>query len=199
MKIIFGLGNPGLKYEVTRHNCGFLTLDKIADIIGADFDKKAEDNLVAAAVYRGEKLMLAKPQMFMNLSGFPLSRLCSYYKVEYEDILVIHDDLDLAPCTLRFRRGGSDGGHNGIKSIIAQTGTKNINRLKIGIGHGLYDTADYVTGIFSSEEMPLFAKTFAAGAEAALMWAFDGISAAMNKYNNWQPPELAEEKEQGED
>jgi len=183
MKIIFGLGNPGLQYANTRHNCGFLALDKLAYELNTEFGKKNEDNLIAAAMYENCRLILAKPQLYMNLSGFPLTRLCHYYKVDYHDILVVHDDLALPPTTLRFRRSGSDGGHNGMKSIIEQTGTNEINRLKIGIGPALYDAADYVTGRFSDEEIPLFAEAFTQAAEAVLCWVNDGIGEAMNKYN----------------
>ena len=109
MKIIFGLGNPGLRYAATRHNCGFLTLDCLAEHLSLAFDKKIEDNLVASTIYQGEKLLLAKPQLYMNLSGFPLARLCHYYKVDYSEILIVLDDLALPPTSLRFRRGGSDG------------------------------------------------------------------------------------------
>ena len=187
MKIIFGLGNPGLRYAATRHNCGFLTLDCLAEHLGLAFDKKIEDNLVASAIYQGEKLLLAKPQLYMNLSGFPLARLCHYYKVDYSEILIVLDDLALPPTSLRFRRGGSDGGHNGMKSIIEQTGTKNINRLKIGIGEALFNTVDHVIGAFSPEEMPAFAKTFSLAAEGVLCWLQEGIESAMNKYNCLEP------------
>lgn len=184
MKIIFGLGNPGLRYSATRHNCGFMTLDSLAYQLDCSFGKKELDNQLAAAVWRGEKLLLAKPQSFMNLSGFPVMRLVNYYKVELAEILVIHDDLDLPPAALRLRRGGSDGGHNGIKSIIQQSGSTAINRLKIGIGAALYDTPDYVLSPFSAEEAPLFAATFKLAAEAACCWAASGIEAAMNQYNH---------------
>ncbi len=184
MKIIFGLGNPGLKYAVTRHNCGFMTLDKLAYDLGCSFGHKELDNDLASGYYHGQKILLAKPQSYMNLSGFPVRRLCAYYKVEYSDILVIHDDLALEPGRLRLRRSGSDGGHNGMKSILTQTGTKNISRLKIGIGAAPYDTAQYVLAPFPKEDMPFYAATFARAAEAALCWVEEGIEAAMNKYNN---------------
>lgn len=184
MKMIFGLGNPGLKYSVTRHNCGFMTLDKIADELGCSFGRKEMDNDIASAVYKGQKIILAKPQSYMNLSGFPLSRLCGYYKVDYSDVLVIHDDLSLEPGKLRLRRGGSDGCHNGIKSIIEQTGTRNINRLKIGIGEAPFgNTVEFVLAPFSRDDMAFFAAAFARAAEAALCWADEGIDVAMNKYN----------------
>jgi PTH1 family peptidyl-tRNA hydrolase len=184
MKIIFGLGNPGLRYEATRHNCGFLTLDTLADDLQTSFDTRQEDNFIAKAAYRGERLILAKPQLFMNRSGYPLVRLCNYYKVDYEDILIILDDLALAPTMLRLRRNGSDGGHKGMQSIIEQTGVSAINRLKIGIGCAPFDAAGYVTGLFSKEETPGFAKAFALAAEIALCWVTDGIDQAMNRYNN---------------
>lgn len=183
MKIIFGLGNPGLRYAVTRHNCGFLTLDQIAAELNTEFGKKEHDNFVAVGHHAGEKIMLAKPQSYMNLSGFPLTRLCAYYKVDYADMLVIYDDMSLPPGSLRFRRAGSDGGHNGIKSIIAQTGTSSFSRLKIGIGAAPYDAALYVTTPFEKAEMPLFAETFRSAAKAALFWVKNGVDAAMNEFN----------------
>ncbi len=183
MKIIAGLGNPGLQYAATRHNCGFMTIDQIADQLSVAVSKKESDCLTGVGIYRGEKLLLAKPQAFMNLSGFPLSRLAGYYKVDLADILIVSDDLDLPCGTLRLKRSGRDGGHNGWKSIIEQFGSMQINRIKIGIGSAPYDTADYVLGRFSSEEMPVMAKTLRVAAEAALFWAKNGIGEAMNKYN----------------
>ena len=184
MKIIFGLGNPGLRYATTRHNCGFLVLDQIAAALGCQFAKSEHDNLTATGFWHGEKIMLAKPQSYMNLSGYPYVRLCDYYKVDYQDTLIIFDDLSLQPGQLRFRRNGSDGGHNGMKSIILQSGSKDVNRLKVGIGAAPYDTAVYVTSPFGKEEMPLFADTFKLAADAALCWAEKGISCAMNEYNH---------------
>ena len=183
MKIIFGLGNPGGKYELSRHNCGFMTLDRIAAALGCSFTKKEQDNVTASGIYRGQRLLLAKPQSYMNLSGFPLARLCAYYKVDYSEILVIHDDMDLPAGRLRLRRGGQSGGHNGIKSIIEQTGTTDFNRLKIGIGRPVYDTVDHVLLPIAAPDMPLFASAFERAAEAALCWADQGIAAAMNEYN----------------
>lgn len=192
MKIIFGLGNPGLQYFATRHNCGFLTLDKLAYELNTEFSKKIEDNITASGNYKGERLLLAKPQLYMNRSGFPLARLCHYYKVEYSDILIVLDDLSLPPNTLRFRRGGSNGGHNGMKSIIEQTGTNAINRLKIGIGAAPYYTPDYVLGRFEKEEAIEFTNTFATAAEAILCWVEEGISKSMNKYNTKEQPSKEE-------
>ncbi len=192
MKIIFGLGNPGPRYAATRHNCGFITLDHIADELGCTFGRKEQDNEIASAFYKGNKLLLAKPQSYMNLSGFPLARLCAYYKVEYSDILVIQDDLDLPPGTLRFRRGGSAGGHNGLKSIIEQTGTMAINRLKIGIGSPLGSVIDYVVSPFYDDELPVMGPVFIRAAQAALCWAEQGIAAAMNQFNHTPEPKPLE-------
>lgn len=190
MKIIFGLGNPGSLYANTRHNCGFLTVDKLAEILKTDFGKKIEDNLIATAFYGDRHLILAKPQLYMNLSGFAVTRLCRYFKVDYQDILVVHDDLALPPAILRFRRKGSDGGHNGMKSIIEQTGTQEINRLKIGIGPALFDAANYVTGRFTNEEIPQFTQAFATAADAVLCWVKEGISVAMNSFNRRNQAEI---------
>lgn len=183
MKIIFGLGNPGTRYALSRHNCGFLTLDRMAEKMGCGFGKREQDNLVAAGLWRGERLLLAKPQSYMNLSGFPLTRLCGYYKADYGDILVIHDDMDLPAGRLRLRRGGQSGGHNGLKSIIEQSGSTDFNRLKIGVGRPLFDTVDHVLNPIAKEDWPLFDAAFDRAAAAAFLWAERGIAAAMAEYN----------------
>ena len=184
MKIICGLGNPGISYSVTRHNCGFLTLDAIAKELNNEISRKEQNALTAIIHNSGEKILLVKPQSYMNLSGFPLSALVNYYKVEIEDVLVIFDDMSLPVGTIRFRRGGTSGGHNGMQSIIEQLGTVNINRLKIGIGTPVYpDAKDYVLGRFSEEEIPVMAKVFATAKDAALFWVRNGINNAMNEYN----------------
>ncbi len=184
MKIIAGLGNPGPRYSLTRHNCGFLTLDILAGLLEVKIEKKEQDSLTAQANYKGQKLFLLKPQSFMNLSGFPLIRAANYYKIPLENILIIFDDMSLPCGSLRLRADGGSGGHNGINSIIEQAGTNKINRLKIGIGPSVYpDSADYVLAPFTEEEMPLMAEAFKKAAEAALFWAEKGIEEAMNKYN----------------
>ncbi|MGI5891144.1 MAG: aminoacyl-tRNA hydrolase [Bacillota bacterium] len=183
MKIIVGLGNPGSKYAVTRHNVGFLTLDIIADSLSAVFKEK-DHALQALVDYCGEKILLLKPLTFMNLSGHAVIAAVNFYKIDQEDMLIIYDDMDLEPGRIRLRRGGSAGGHNGMGSIIEQLGDNKINRLKIGIGHSPYVSgSNYVLSRFNNEEMPLLANTIKNAAEAALFWAKNGISAAMNKYN----------------
>ncbi len=184
MKLIAGLGNPGPEYANTRHNCGFLVLDQLAKQLNMGFDKWQKNALLAGGFFEGEKLFLLKPQSFMNLSGFPLVEVCQYYQIDYRDVLIVFDDMDLPCGTIRLRRSGSDGGHKGMKSIIEQTGTMRINRLKIGIGHGAYDnTVDYVLGRFTEEEQPILEKSFISAAQAALCWVKFGIGDAMNQYN----------------
>lgn len=183
MKLIVGLGNPGLQYAATRHNVGFLVLDQLADRLDTRFAKREHNCETAQAFHQGQKLLLAKPQSYMNLSGYPVLALCQYYKLEFDELLVICDDLALPPGQLRLRRGGSAGGHNGLKSIIEQTGTTAINRLKIGIGPALGSAPDYVLARFAAAEMPVMAEAFAEGAAAALCWAGEGIAVAMNQYN----------------
>lgn len=185
MKLIAGLGNPGARYAGTRHNVGFMVLERIAEKIDASFDKKDGEALYSVARYKGEKLLLLKPQSFMNLSGFPLAALAGFYKIDYSDVLVIYDDLDLPPAQVRLRASGSSGGHKGMLSVIEQTGKEQIARIKIGIGRSPYpDAADYVLEAFSKEEMAVLSPAFDLAAEAALCWAQDGITEAMNRYNS---------------
>ena len=184
MKLIAGLGNPGLKYEATRHNAGFMTLDALALKLNVSFEQKKFQASFTQCFYKGEKLLLLKPETFMNLSGFALREAVNFYKLEAEDILVIYDDMDLLPGEIRVRRSGSAGGHNGMKSCIEQLGTDKINRIKIGIGHPLASTVvDYVLERFSREELLNMQKISADAADAALCWAEFGIQEAMNRYN----------------
>ena len=182
MKVICGLGNPGFSYTLTRHNAGFLTLDAIAHELHTEIVKKEQNALTGSVSFNHEKLLLIKPQSYMNLSGFPLVALINYYKIDLKDVLVIFDDMALAVGTIRFRRSGSSGGHKGMESIIEQTGTQNINRLKIGIGTPFFpDAKDYVLGRFTAEEMPEMAKIFTLAKDAALFWVKSGIGEAMNE------------------
>lgn len=194
MKIIAGLGNPGLRYANTRHNCGFLVLDALSDMLGIDINRQEHGALTGQARHKGEKLLLLKPQSYMNLSGFPLMRAANYYQVEPADMLIIFDDLSLACGRLRFRRGGSAGGQKGMQSIIEQAGTDKIARLKLGIGAPRFsDAASYVLSPFNREEAPAMAEVFKKAAEAALFWAEEGITAAMNQYNKKEQQEKEEE------
>lgn len=134
MKIIVGLGNPGEKYAYTYHNVGFLTLDIIANALGVRFEKNECDSLTGAANAGGTRVLLAKPQTFMNLSGRAVSRLLGWYKVPLSDLLVIYDDIDIEKGTFRFRERGSAGTHNGMRDIIASVGSGDFARLRIGTG-----------------------------------------------------------------
>ena len=153
MKIIVGLGNPGTKYETTRHNVGFITADLLGEAFDVDIDLKGLLCYYNTFRYGGEKIVVVKPQTYMNLSGDCVGQLARYYKVENEDILVVADDLSLPVGTMRFRSKGSSGGHNGLKSIIEHTGSDAFPRIKIGVGekpHPEMDLADWVLSSFSA-------------------------------------------------
>ena len=186
MYIIVGLGNPGEKYDNTRHNCGFLTIDALAKKHNLDFQESKQKALVAKGVINGEKVILAKPLTFMNLSGESVRALTDYYKVDYEsEVIIVYDDISLPVGNLRIRKKGSAGGHNGIKSIISHLGSDNFIRIKVGVGEKPkgYDLADYVLGHFSSEEQVMMQEAFNKGAEAVETIMESGPDKAMNKYN----------------
>ncbi|QIK69076.1 aminoacyl-tRNA hydrolase [Erysipelothrix sp. HDW6C] len=152
MKIIVGLGNPGKQYEKTRHNAGFITIDKVAKALGVSVTTKKFKALIAETFVRGEKVILVKPQTYMNLSGESVREIVDYYDAYPEDIIVISDDKDLDVGILRIRTKGSSGGQNGIKSIINHLGTQEFTRIKVGIGKNpLINTADYVMGKIDEE------------------------------------------------
>ena len=197
MKIIAGLGNPGKKYETTRHNVGFITADLIADAFGTDLTANGLLCLCGSFHYRGEKVMIVKPQTFMNLSGECLGQLSRYYKVEPKDILVIADDLDLPVGTMRFRAKGSSGGHNGLKSIIAHLNGGDFPRLKIGIGGGEHGAIDHVLGRFSDEEWEKVAAMTELAVDAVKLWLEEGNEAVMNRYNVYS--RLPKEKKETEE
>ncbi|WP_240377886.1 aminoacyl-tRNA hydrolase [Bacillus piscicola] len=184
MKVIAGLGNPGTKYERTRHNVGFDALDILAEELGLSW-KKSQKSLLIETVENGEKIFLVKPQTFMNLSGHAIQPLLAYYTIKPENLLVIYDDLDLAPGSLRLRLKGGHGGHNGIRSIIDQLGTKEFKRIRIGIGRP--DVGDSVTthvlGTFPPAEREAVQNTIHRAHEAAREWMRTPFADVMNKYN----------------
>lgn len=185
MKLIVGLGNPGKKYELTRHNIGFLLVDQLADKFAkGDFKTKGKV-LMAEADIEGEKVLLVKPQTYMNLSGHGIVPLTQFYKLDPAHVLVIYDDLDLEVGKLRLRPKGGSGGHNGIKSIIQLLGTEEFPRLKIGIGRppADWETANYVLSQFTDEEWPLINEIIHKGVAAVQSFLAEGINQAMNKYN----------------
>lgn len=184
MKIIAGLGNPGEKYETTRHNVGFITADLLAGAFDTEISLKGMLCLYNTIRVNGEKILLVKPQTYMNLSGDCLGQLARYYKVANEDILIIADDLSLPVGTMRFRSRGSSGGHNGLKSIISHLGGDDFPRLKIGIGRG-DNVIDYVLGHFGKEEWEKVSAMMTLAVDAVKLWITDGDSAVMNQYNKY--------------
>ena len=186
MKLIIGLGNPGSQYENTRHNAGFMFADLLAGKLGCSFSSepkfKAE---IAKGVYNNEAIWLVKPQTFMNLSGEALAALKNFYKIDINTLFVAYDDISLDAGIIRFRPKGSDGGHNGIKSIIAHAGTQVFDRLKIGIGPQppFMKSEDFVLQNFSSEQMPLIKQALDNAVEAFLFYCDNDITKTQNKYN----------------
>ena len=183
--IIVGLGNPGKKYEGTRHNAGFAALDHVAEKWGVRVTKAKFDALTGTGTAAGVKVLLMKPQTFMNLSGDAVRKAADFYKVPPERIIVLFDDISLAPGRLRIRKTGSAGGHNGIKSIIAAVGQE-FPRVKIGVGERPrpeYDLADWVLSRFTPQEWADVTARFDDVCEAVSMIMKGQLSAAQNKYN----------------
>ncbi len=184
MKLIVGLGNPGKKYEHTRHNMGFDVVDLFSELAQIDIDKDAFKGLVGRGKVFDEDVYLLKPQTFMNLSGESVREIVSYFKIPKEDIIVIYDDLDLEPGKIRLRLSGSSGGHRGIQNIIEQLGTENIKRIRIGIGKPTFDTIDYVLGKPLKEEQVLIDEAIKKAVDALKEILKNNFDSAMNKYNH---------------
>ena len=185
MYLIAGLGNPTKEYDKTRHNVGFSVIDALADRYRIDISEKKHKALCGRGVIEGQKVLLLKPQTFMNLSGESIRAAADYYKIEPEEMIVIYDDISLDPGQLRIRLKGSAGGHNGIKNIIANLGTQDFPRIKVGVGAKppRMDLADYVLSRFGAGEQKLMEEAFGEAAEAAVMMMTDGAERAMNHFN----------------
>ncbi|MFC1587335.1 aminoacyl-tRNA hydrolase [Planctomycetota bacterium] len=184
MKLVCGLGNPGKKYQHTRHNLGFLVIEHIAENYGLTFKKNIFPGLTGSVLYGKEKIVLLKSTTYMNNSGIAVGGCAGYFKIGIEDILIVHDDLDLPLGKLRFRAKGSSGGHKGLDSICAQLGTDGVQRLKIGInGPGFADASRFVLKGFSLEEAAVVPEVVAAGAKAVSVWVEHGIARAMQDFN----------------
>lgn len=183
--LIIGLGNPGREYSQTRHNIGFMLIDRLTVRLNARGMKVQSKAIVITAQYEGQKLIFAKPQTFMNLSGQSVQGLVHFYKLPLDHVLIAHDDLDLPFCTIRMRPGGGAGGQKGIKSTIDQLGTPEFARLRLGIDRppGRMDAASYVLQEFSQKELAAVSETLDRAADAALSWATEGLNTAMNKFN----------------
>lgn len=184
MKLIVGLGNPGNEYVKTRHNAGFLLIDRLCEKLGLTLDKNKCRALYGIYRHNGEKIIIAKPLTFMNLSGNAVSSLMHFYGIAPEDLIVVHDDLDLPLGKLRLRSQGSSGGQKGMASIINALGTSKINRMRIGISNDKnIDTKDYVLGRFSKEDEAVLNEVLDKGADA-MIYAFDhDYDLVMSKYN----------------
>jgi len=183
--LLIGLGNPGREYRDNRHNVGFMLIDRLIVRLNARGMKVQSKAIVTTATYEDRKLILAKPQTYMNLSGQSAQGLLNFYKLPMENMLVAHDDLDLPFGTIRIRPGGGPGGQKGMASTIERLGTKDFPRLRIGIGRppGRMDPAAYVLQDFSRDEMKTLSEVVDRAAAAALTFVVDGLNKAMNKYN----------------
>ena len=184
MRLVVGLGNPGRDYECTRHNIGFMAIDKIVFSLGLKFDRSKFGGVYASGVFNGTKVIFLKPQEYINLSGNVIKRYVDFFNIDLSDVLIIHDDLDLDVGVMKLKYKGSSGGHNGLKNIELNFGTKEYKRIKIGISNNkMYDTKDYVLGKLSGEEfrkindvldkMPVLFDDY-------LCLSFENL---MNKYN----------------
>ena len=185
MYLIAGLGNPTREYEKTRHNVGFEAIDILADKAGTTVTEKKHKALYGKGYIGGQKVILAKPQTYMNLSGESIREIADFYKIEPENIIILCDVINLSEGQLRIRLKGSAGGHNGLKNIISHLGTQEFPRIRIGVGEkprGM-DLADYVLGRFPKEQQAVMEEAYRDAADAACMMIEEGADAAMNHYN----------------
>ena len=185
--LIVGLGNPGKKYETTRHNAGFMSIDKLAKEECIEVKKVKFHALVTECYIDSHKVIVMKPQTMMNNSGQAIKECAQFYKIAPENIIVIYDDISLEPGKLRIRRKGSAGGHNGIKSIISHLGSENFPRVKIGVGakpHPDYDLVDWVLGSFPKDQLRLIDDACENAYNAIKIIMTGDIDAAMSKYNS---------------
>lgn len=200
MKLIVGLGNPGAKYETTRHNIGWLALDRMIEDwkgIGPKSQNRAQ---IWSTTLEGEKILFVKPQTFMNLSGEAVAPLYQFYKCEPEDIIVIHDELDIPPGLMKLKTGGGNGGHNGLKSLDASLGTNAYHRVRLGIGHPRdynpqMDVADWVLAQFSQAECNGLDSFFERTRDAVRKILTSGLKTAANQFNQKTPNSNGNEKE----
>ena len=184
MIVIAGLGNTGKKYENTRHNMGFLTIDRIAEKNDIKVNKIKHRALVGDGFISGHKVLLVKPQTYMNLSGESLREVMNYYNVDIEDLIVIYDDFDIETGSLRIRKKGSAGSHNGMKSVIYQLKNDGFPRVRVGIGKsGSLDWKDFVLGKVGGAESDAISQAISNAADAVECMISEGIDIAMNKYN----------------
>ncbi|NJD37659.1 MAG: aminoacyl-tRNA hydrolase [Geobacter sp.] len=183
--IVAGLGNPGPKYQWTRHNAGFLFLERIARLEGLSITRKQFGGLTAEWERNGTRLILLKPQTFMNLSGRSIMPALQFYKAAPEQLIVVHDEIDLPLGVARLKQGGGHGGQNGLRSIMEQLGRGDFTRLRLGIGRPLHgDVTNYVLGTFTPPEMDIFARVLDGALEMLETALDEGVPKAMSLYNN---------------
>lgn len=184
MKLIVGLGNPGKEYEGTRHNCGFMVVDELANKLNTEINQNKFKGLYTKVKYHGEDVILLKPQTYMNLSGESVSTLMQFFKIEIEDLLVIYDDLDMPVGKLRLRKTGSAGGHNGIKNIIVHLNSQDFKRIRVGIDrHKYMKVVDYVLSRFTKEETDAINQGIENAVNAIIDYLDHGFDYIMNRYN----------------
>lgn len=185
MYVIAGIGNPGLQYENTRHNIGFISLNYLAAFYNIKMTKIKHKALIGEGLIEGERVMLVKPQTFVNMSGESLRDILDYYKIPSENLIVVYDDTALKLGSIRIRKKGSDGGHNGIKSILYQLGSDEFTRIRLGVGEKPdgYDQVDWVLSKFSDEDIKIMAVSVETVAKIVPEIIKNGAESAMNKYN----------------
>jgi peptidyl-tRNA hydrolase, PTH1 family len=185
VKVIVGLGNPGKKYDNTRHNVGFDVIDQLASRWNVELNKEKSKGLYGQSIVNGEKVILLKPLTFMNLSGEAVRPMLDYYNIDLENLLVIYDDLDLVNGRIRLRQKGSAGGHNGIKSLIQHLGSEKFNRIRIGIDRPPSGMAvpNYVLGKFTKDEQPLINDAVSKASDACEKWLDSPFIKVMNEFN----------------
>lgn len=186
MKIIVGLGNPGKEYEKTRHNAGFRVLDMVANKLNIDVNKSKYKGIIGSKGMKDKKIILCKPQTYMNLSGDCVIELLNYYKADLEDLVVIYDDIDIDVGSIRIRPSGSPGTHNGMKDITKKVGSKDFVRVRIGTGKPTdgRDLVDFVLGKFEKDEEKIICETIDKASDAVIEIINNGVQSAMNKYNS---------------
>lgn len=184
MKLVVGLGNPGREYDNTRHNVGFMAIDRIVSALGLSFDRNKFNGSYCTGIISGEKIIFLKPLEYMNLSGNVIRRFIDFFDISFSDILIIHDDLDMDVGRIKLRPRGGSGGHNGLKNIESNLGTQEYSRVKIGISNNKkYDTKDYVLGKFSKDELDIMNKTFDMIPDLFNDYLSMNFDKLMNKYN----------------
>ena len=183
MKLIVGLGNPGKKYEKTRHNMGFMVVDLFADVTGIDIDKEAFNGLLGRGKFLNEDIILLKPQTFMNLSGNCVQQVVHFFKIDIEDVIIVYDDMALPPGTMRMRLSGSSGGQKGMQNIIEMLGTEEIKRIRIGIGEPEFDSIDYVLSKPTKDEQVLIDEAINRAVDALKESIRSSFQKAMSLYN----------------